>query len=138
MGGEGWVPEDSDFVGQDNELAEVRDRARAFETAHHAKVRLEAMEIGEEDDPGFVVLRGRGEDVAGEWDGRFEERVLALDIAGIKCGKCSGGGRGYGVEDAEEGVAVAEFIAEYQAVVVEVVAGVHADPGGELAAHGDL
>ena len=106
--------------------------------ADHAEVGLEAIEEGKEDDAGFVVLRGRGEDVAGERDGGREQTVVEGNVAGVERGEGERCGGSDGVEDAEEGVGVGRTVAEDEAVVVEVVAGVHADVGGELGAHGDF
>ena len=59
-------------------------------------------------------------------------------VAGGQRGERGGGGRRDGVEDAEQGVAVALVVAGDQLGVVEVVAGIHAHALGELAAHDDL
>ena len=69
MAGDVGVAEDTGLVGEDEEFAEVGDGAGGFRAADQAEVGLEAVEEGEEDDAGFVVLRGRSEDVAGERHG---------------------------------------------------------------------
>ena len=51
-------------VGELEELDEVGNAAGAFCSADHAEVRLEAVEVREEDDAGFVGVGGGLEDVA--------------------------------------------------------------------------
>ena len=125
-------------VGEREELGEVEDRAHALLPADHPEVPLVAVQVGEEDDPGLVVEGGRPEDVAGELDRRLEGLPVAVGVAGVERLERRRGGRRDGVEDAEQGIAVALVVARDQAREVEVVARVHADAGGEAAPHLDL
>ena len=101
------VAENAGLVGEGEEFAEVGDGAGGFSAADHAEVGLEAIEEGEEDDAGFVVLGGRSEDVARERHGGREQLVVARDVAGVERGESEGCGGRDGVEDAEQRVAVA-------------------------------
>lgn len=99
---------------------------------------LVAGEPGEEDDARLVEA-GRGlEEVAGELDGRVEDLAEALGVAGVEGPDRLGRERGEGVEDAQQGVAEALFVAGDELRVVEVVARVAADALREAAAQLDL
>jgi hypothetical protein len=122
----------------------VAERARALLAADHREVRLVAVQPGEEDDAGLVEARRRLEDVARQRHGRREDRVEALDLPVAQRGQRCARRRRDRVEDAEQGVAVllvrraADAVAGDQLGVVEVVAGVHANAGGQAPPHRDL
>src|SRR5690606_10770317 len=52
--GEIGIPEKPRRVGEAEELGEVKERPGALLPAHHREMRLMAVEIGHEDDPGLV------------------------------------------------------------------------------------
>src|SRR5262245_62133352 len=97
-----------------------------------------AVEIGEEHDAGLVRVSRRLKDVARERDGRRQYRLEGRAVTGVQGLQGAGRGRRDRVDDAEESVAVALFVAEDQADVVEIVARVHPDPGGQTSPHLDL
>src|SRR5918997_617595 len=136
--GEVWVVQEPGPVCEDEQLGEVRHRAGALLSPDHSKVILMAVYVGHKDYARLVVA-GRGpEDVAAEGDGGREYIFVAVcvpSVEGLQGGRSRGGD---GVEDAEEGVGEAFFIAQDQAGVVEVVARVHPDAIGEAAAYLDL
>src|SRR5438270_8566352 len=108
----------------------MRDRAGGFRAAHHAEVRLEPIEPCKEDNAGFVVLRRRREDMPGERHGGLEELMIPRNVTGFERGKRQRRGWSDSIEYAEERVAVAVLVAKNQAVIVEVVSGVHANACG--------
>src|SRR5215213_1035029 len=125
-------------VCEDEEFGEVDDRACALLSPDHPEVILVAVYVGQEDDARLVVA-GRGlEDVAAQGDGRREYLFVATCVASVECVQRGGGRWGYSVEDAEEGVGEAFFIAPDEVGIVEVVARVHPDAIGEEAANLDL
>src|SRR5438093_2586571 len=63
LGGEVGVAQEAGPVHQHELLGEVRDRARALQAADHPEVRLVAVQIGREHDPGIVEARRRADDV---------------------------------------------------------------------------
>src|SRR5215208_6969632 len=138
FGGEIWVVQKPGPVCEDEQLREVCHRACALLSPDHSKVVLVAVYVGQEDDASLVVA-GRGlEDVAAQGDGGREYLLVAVCIPGVEHLQGYRGCGCDGVEDAEEGVGEAFFIALDQVRVVEVVARVHPDAIREAAAYVDL
>ena len=101
------IAQQAGAVGEAEQLGEMRQRARALLAADHDEVVLQAVEVGHEHDAGLVEAGRRLEDVARQRHGRRQDVVEALAVAGRERGERGGGGRRDGVEDAEQGVAVA-------------------------------
>ena len=131
LAGEVGIAQQAGAVGEAEQLGEVRKRARALLAADHDEMVLQAVEVGHEHDAGLVEARRRLEDVARQGNGRLQDVIEALAVAGCERGECGGGGRRDGVEDAEQRVAVALVVAGDQLRVVEVVARIHAHALGE-------
>ena len=72
------------------------------------------------------MLRRRREDVPGERYRGREQLLVARNISGIERGQRQRCGWSDGIEDSQQSIAVALLVAQNQAVVVEVVAGIHA------------
>ena len=51
------------LIREHEQLAQMRHRPRALAASNHAEMGLKSIEIGQEDDARFVVLRGCREDV---------------------------------------------------------------------------
>src|SRR5215203_7345186 len=118
FGGEVGVMQEPSPVCEDEQLGEVRHRAGALLSPDHSKVVLVAVYVGQEDDASLVVA-GRGlEDVAAQGDGGREYLLVAVCIPGVEHLQGYRGCGCDGVEDAEEGVGEAFFIALDQVRVV--------------------
>src|SRR5215211_5324796 len=70
------------LVGEAKQLGKMNERACALLAADHDEMILESIEPGEEHDSGFVEPRGCLEDVAGEGNGRLENAMKSLQVAG--------------------------------------------------------
>ena len=95
------------LVGEAEQFRKCCSERVALLAADHGEMVLQAVEIGEEHDAGFVEAGRRREDVAAERHGRFEqfeELVLAAAAERRERGRS---GRRDGVEDAEQRVGIA-------------------------------
>ena len=77
MGSQVRVRKEPCLVGEHQLTGEMDDRPSGFETVHHAEMVLVTGQIGHEDHPGLVEIRGVGEDVSTEGKGRLRGRVGA-------------------------------------------------------------
>ncbi len=119
-------------------------RACTLLAADHGEVALVAVEPGHGHHTGFVEARGCCKDVARQRHGRAEDGVEFFHVALREFAEGGTGSRCNRVEDAQQRIALAvepfaaETVTGDQLGVVEVVAGVHAHAGGQVAAHGDF
>jgi len=67
-----------------------------------------------------------------------EDRRVAPNVIVVERGKSGRGGRRNRVEDSEKSIAIAFGVTQDQTVIVEVVAGIHADTGGKTTTHVDF
>src|SRR5215472_493320 len=132
------VPEQAGLVGEPEDLRQVDDRAPALQAADHPEMRLVAVQVGDEHDPGLVVEGRVPEDVPGQRHGRRQDALEALHVAIVK--RQEGGRRGGrdDVEGSQQSVGIATAIASERGRVVEIVAGVHVHPVRQPLAHDDL
>src|SRR5688572_29446311 len=84
FGGEIRIMQEPGFVCEDEQLREVRHRARALLSPDHTKVILVAVNVGQED-YARLVLAGWGlEDVAAQGYGWREYLVVAVCVPGVE------------------------------------------------------
>src|SRR4029450_2946425 len=93
-----------------------------------------AIEPGQKSDPGLVVVRGRREDVAGQRNRRSHLPAISVDIAGVKRTQGRRGSWRDRGESTKQSVGVMYAITLDELRVVEVVAGVEPDTGGQSSA----
>src|SRR6476661_5167166 len=110
-GGNVGIAEDAGGVGEAEQFGEMDERAGALLAANHDEMVLQAVQIGEEDDPGLVEARRRLEDVAAEGHRRREDLMESGSVAGRELRKAGGGGRRDTVEDAEKRIGIAALVA---------------------------
>src|SRR6185503_5756867 len=122
--GEIGIANEARGIGQLERLDEMDERARALLAADHDEVLLVAVEIGEEDDAGLVELRRRLEDVSRQRHRRLEDFPVSVEVAARMRRERRRGRRRDDVEDAEQRVREALFVAMDEFGVIEVVAGV--------------
>ena len=101
-------------------------------------MRLVAVQIGEEHDAGFIRMCWALEDVTRQRHRGRERRVIGGLVAAVERLERRGGRGRDRVEDAEQRVAVTPLVAQNEALVIEVVPGVHAHTAREPAAQRDL
>ncbi len=132
------VDEHAGNVRQPEQFDQVHQVAGALLAADHDEVLLVSVEPGDEYDTGLVEARWRAEDMAGQRDGRREDRVEFGAIARPQRGKRRRRDGCDRIEDAEQGVRITQLVAGDQFREVEIVAGVHAHAQRQATAHDDF
>ena len=72
------------LVGQTKQLSEMQQRTRTLVTPDHHEVVLQSVEPSQEHHAGLVETCRTLEDVARERDGRLQDAVKTLQVAGRK------------------------------------------------------
>src|SRR5207302_1027598 len=104
------VAQQSGLVRESENLGEMERGARAFLAADHREMILMAVEIGHQYDSGLVEAGGGTKNVPRQRDRRREYLVKILRVLAREA--CERGGRsgGDGVENAEQGVGIADIV----------------------------
>src|SRR5947209_1359667 len=136
--GEIGVKQNARLIRESKDFGEMNERTRALLPANHPEMTLVAVEICEKYNPGFIKSRWRFEDVTRQRHGRREDIVIFVDAPASESGERGRGCRCDRVENPEEGVGMALFIAGDQLGIVEIVACIHAYAGRKPPAHCNL
>src|SRR5262249_41938501 len=125
-------------VSEPEQLGEMQQRAGTFLTAYHDEMVLQSVEPGQEYDSGLVEPCRRLKNVPRERDRGLENSMEALNVTGRKACKARRSCRCDRVENAQQRVRIAFFVAGDQFGVVEIVAGIHPYVRRQLPPHLDF
>src|SRR5262249_36994150 len=136
--GELWIAQQAGAIGEAEDVGEMHQGAGALLPTQHDEVRLVAVQVGQKDNTRLVEPRRRGKDVAGERHRRLKGGVELRYVTTVECAERGRGSGANGVENAEQGVAVAVPVAGNELRVIEIVARVHAYSRRQSTPKGDL